>query len=167
MTLTLAALHPFLVHFAVAFAMASAAFDVADFFLPRKTLAQTGFILMLLALPFLLLAVLSGNLAEPFVRTRELERTLHQHETYANLAVWTFCAAALWRVFMVLKKQYAGLRRVAYIFVITFAAVSVFLTAKKGGGIRHHGYTTPDRIIAVSTFLPQRVREAEIYFRNP
>jgi uncharacterized membrane protein len=147
MTAALASSHPFLVHFAVALAMTSALFDVLDFFLHKKILAQTGFVLMLCALPFLVLAALTGNLAEPFVRTRELARTLHQHEIYANLAVWTWCAGGLWRIFMVLKKQYAGLRRVAYVFVITLAAVSVFLAAKKGGSIRHHAYEVVNKDI--------------------
>ena len=59
MTDTLAGWHPFIVHFAVAFAIGSAAFDVLDFFFQRKRFEETGFNLLLVALPFLLLAVLS------------------------------------------------------------------------------------------------------------
>ena len=151
MTAALASYHPFIVHFAVAFAMASAVFDALDFFFHKKLFEQTGFVLMLCALPFLVLAALTGNLAEPFVRTRELARVLHQHETYANLAVWTWCAGGVWRIFMVLKKQYTGLRRVAYIFIVTLAAVSVFLAAKKGGSIRHHGYDVINRDISTNS----------------
>jgi uncharacterized membrane protein len=143
MTETIASWHPFIVHFAVAFGIGSAAFDVLDFFLHRRRLEETGFALMLAALPFLLLAVLSGNLAEPFARAVSPAAHLQNHISYANIAVWVFSAAAIWRLFLHFKHRYTGTRKVAYIFVITFAAVSVYLAALHGGRIRH----TPDRFI--------------------
>jgi uncharacterized membrane protein len=141
MTETIASWHPFLVHFAVAFSIGSAAFDVLDFFLPRRRLEETGLTLMLAALPFLLLAVLSGNLAEPFARAVRPAAHLQHHMSYANIAVWVFSAAAMWRMFLHFKQRYSGKRKIAYIFVITFAAVSVYLAALHGGRIRH----TPER----------------------
>jgi uncharacterized membrane protein len=147
MTETIASWHPFLVHFAVAFAIGSAVFDILDFFLQRRRLEETGFTLMIAALPFLLLAVLSGNLAEPYARAVKPAAHLQNHISYASIAVWIFFAAAMWRIFLHFKRQYTGKRKVAYVFIITFAAVSVYLAALHGGRIRH----TPERFI-----LPDR-----------
>ena len=141
MTDIIASWHPFIVHFAIAFSIGSAIFDILDFFLHRRKFEETGFILMLAALPFLLLAVLSGNLAEPFARDLIPAAHLHNHMSYANIAVWVFTVAAVWRVFLHFKKRYTGLRKIAYVFIVTFAAVSVYLAAMHGGRIRH----SPDR----------------------
>ena len=136
---TLASWHPFIVHFAVAFAIGSAFFDILDFFLGRRRFEDTGFLLMIAALPFLLLAVFTGNLAETYGQGLENAATaLENHMRYANIAVWLFSATAFWRLFMHFRKQFHGGRKIAYIFIITAAAMSVYLAALHGGRIRHH-----------------------------
>lgn len=135
----LASWHPFIVHFAVAFAMGSAFFDILEFLFARRRFEETGFLLMITALPFLLLAVFTGNLAEGLITGIDTSAVaLENHMRYANIAVWAFSATAFWRLFMVLKKQYHGARKVVYIFIITAAAMSVYLAALHGGRIRHH-----------------------------
>ena len=135
----LASWHPFIVHFAVAFAIGSAFFDILEFFSGRSRFEETGFLLAIAALPFLLLAVFTGNLAETHITGIDTSAVaLENHMRYANIAVWAFCATALWRLFMVLKKQYHGRRKILYIFIVTAAAMSVYLTALHGGRIRHH-----------------------------
>lgn len=138
MSETLASWHPIIVHFAVAFAIGSAAFDVLDFLFHRKRFEDTGFHLLLVGLPFLLFAVLTGNLAEAGIPDGTVEAAaLERHMTYANIAVWLFSGVGLWRVFLQVRKQYHGGKKVVYIFVVTAAAVSVYLTALHGGNIRH------------------------------
>ena len=130
--------HPFIVHFAVAFTIGSAAFDILDFFLVKKRFEQTGFTLMITALPFLLLAVFTGNLAESHAPgLAQAATALENHMRYANIAVWIFCGAGFWRLFMHFKGQYSAGRKIAYIFIITAAAASVYLAAMHGGKIRH------------------------------
>ena len=135
---TIASWHPFIVHFAVAFAMGSAAFDILDFFLHRPSFERTGFHLLVAALPFLLLAVLSGNLAETYAEglaAAALE--LDTHMTYANIAVWLFTAVGFWRIFMHVRKEFTDMRKIVYVFLITAAAMSVYLAALHGGSIIH------------------------------
>lgn len=135
---TFASFHPFIVHFAVAFSIGSAVFDILDFFSQRKRFEDTGFLLMITALPFLLLAVFTGNLASTHASGLEHAATvLENHMRYANIAVWVFFGAGCWRLFLHFKKRYGGTRKIAYIFVITAAAMSVYLTALHGGRIRH------------------------------
>lgn len=141
---TLATWHPFIVHFAVAFSIGSAAFDVIDFFYPRRRFEETGLMLMFAALPFLLMAVFTGNLAETYnAGLAHAAVALHNHITYANIAVWVFSAAGLWRIFLHFKKQYSGGRKIVYVFIITAAAMSVYLAALHGGSIRHHLLSGP------------------------
>jgi uncharacterized membrane protein len=140
MTETIASWHPFIVHFAVALTITSAAFDVLDFFLQKPSFERSGFHLMIAAIPFLLMAVLSGNLAEGFVRDIAPPHVLDTHITYANIAIWVFSAAALWRIFLVLKRQYTGKKKIAYVFIVTAAAMSVFLAAQNGGKIVHRPF---------------------------
>ncbi|MBR9977012.1 MAG: hypothetical protein KFH87_02905 [Bacteroidetes bacterium] len=135
---TLASWHHFIVHFSVAFTIGSAGFDIIDFFFPRKRFEETGFLLMVTAIPFLLLAVLTGNLAASHAPGLEQAAiALEHHIRYANIAVWIFCAAGLWRVFLHFKRRYNGKNKVMYMFVIATAAASVYLAALHGGSIRH------------------------------
>jgi uncharacterized membrane protein len=136
----IAALHPFIVHFAVAFTLASALLDGVDLSMRRAHFERTSFHLAVIALPFLIAAVLTGNLASQFITETRARQALDAHETFANIAVWLFCAAAVWRIFLQLKKEFFGGRKLAYTLAILLAATAVFLAARQGGTIRHRPY---------------------------
>lgn len=140
---SLAALHPFLVHFAVAFTLAGAALDCASFFQRLERVASAGPVLIGLAAPFLLAAALTGNLAEGLARPDLAGPTLDAHVTAANSAVWIFFAAALFRLDLALRKRFTGFRRVIYCVLMVAAAVAVFIAAREGGRLRHRGYNAP------------------------
>lgn len=129
--------HPFIVHFAVAFALASVLFDLLGLLFRRKQLAAAAAPLAYLALPFLILAVLSGNLALQSLHRPEAAHILDQHQTYANIGMWLFCIAALWRAFLAAKKQFGGGRKFMYLIVAAAAAVSIFFAAQRGGKVFH------------------------------
>ena len=155
---TIASWHPFIVHFAVAFTIGSAAFDIIDFFYPRRRFEETGLLLVFAALPFLLLAVLTGNLAETHATGLEdAAIALENHVRYANLAVWIFSAAGLWRLFLHFKKQYHGGKKVVYIFIVTAAAMSVYLAALHGGKIRHRNMVLPSDLLRSEAVMPNPI----------
>lgn len=159
---TIASWHPFIVHFAVAFVIGSALFDILDFFLNRRRFEETGFMLMIVALPFLLLAVISGNLAEPFARVDVKPVHLENHIAYANITVWVFTAAALWRIFIHFKRRYVGKQKVIYIFIVTLAAVSAYLAALHGGRIRH----SPERFEIHGTDTNKKTVDQILYSQH-
>ncbi len=130
--------HPLIVHFAVALTISSVFFDVLDFLFHKKEFETTGFMLITFSIPFLLSAVLSGNLAYQFLNDPNSRVIADQHQTYANIGMWLFSGAFIWRVFMILKKQYAGMKKIIYLFVVAAAAISIFLAAQKGATIFHH-----------------------------
>lgn len=150
---TLASWHPFIVHFAVAFPIGSAAFDILDFFRPRPRFEETGFLLMLTAMPFLLMAVFTGNLAESHAPGLENAAAfIENHMRYANIAVWVFFGAGIWRLFLHLKRQYSGMKKIIYVFIVTAAAMSVYLAAMHGGKIRHH--LPPNSTVSITQSVP-------------
>ncbi|MBN1448554.1 MAG: hypothetical protein JXA28_11535 [Bacteroidetes bacterium] len=154
----LASWHPFIVHFAVAFSIGSASFDIIDFFLPRKRFEETGFLLMIAALPFLLLGVLTGNLAGTYNAGLEhAAASLENHLRYANIGVWVFTAAGLWRLFLRFKHEYKGGKKVAYIFIVTAAAMSVYLAALHGGKIRHQDMVLPSDLLRSDAVMPNPI----------
>jgi uncharacterized membrane protein len=143
MSALLASLHPFLVHFAVAFVLGGAVLDAAGLLRPHELLERTGRLLLLLAVPFVLAAVITGNLAEGFARPGVSGPLLDAHITAANITAWTFFGAIAWRTFLTLRRSLSGMRRIAYVCVIAIVSISVFVTARDGGRLRHHGYGAP------------------------
>ncbi len=137
MTALLGENHPFIVHFAVALTLASVLFDLLALLFRRKQLESTAFSLLFLSLPFLILAVLSGNLAFQSLHRPDAAHLLDQHQTYANIGMWLFCIAAVWRVFLSAKRQFGGGRRFIYLVIAAAAAVSIFSAAQKGGKVFH------------------------------
>ena len=157
MSETVALWHPFIVHFAVSLTMVSALLDIIGFVLRSDRFDASSFLLATLAIPALLAAVLSGNLASGFIHDAGQRAIVDGHETYANIAVWVFCGAAFWRSFLQVKKQFTGPRRIAYVFLIALAAMSVFLAARKGGSLRHTGYSSaaPEACAYPSSAFPR------------
>jgi uncharacterized membrane protein len=166
MSESIALWHPFIVHFAVALTMTSALLDIAGFLFRNDRFDGASFLLMVLAIPALLAAVLSGNLASTFIRESRQLGILEQHETYANIAVWVFCGAGFWRVFLQIKKRYHGIRKVVYVFIVTLAAASVFLAARKGGSMRHTGYRAQTPVASVRAAARPVARRPATAFRT-
>ena len=133
----IASTHPFVVHFAVALTIMSALFDLASLFIRRQHLATTGFSLAVTAVPFLLLAVLSGNLAEIYLSPELASTHLEEHKLFANITVWSFTALALWRAWLAAKKRYAGWQKILYVALVLAAGAATFYTAERGGAIFH------------------------------
>lgn len=157
MSETVALWHPFIVHFAVSLTLVSALLDITGFVLRSDRFDASSFLLAILAIPALLAAVLSGNLASSFIHEARQLALVDAHETYANIAVWVFCGAAFWRSFLHVKRRFTGARRIAYVFLVALAAMSVFLTARKGGSIRHTGYSgaAPAASVRPSSAFPR------------
>lgn len=132
----LAAQHPFVVHFAVALSIITALFDLLSLY-RRATFEPVSFALIIVSLPFLISAVLTGNLAQQYLQRPEAREIVEQHESLATAGMWIFTAASVLRVFLVLKKKYHGWKRIIYLLGIVAGAVLIFLAARKGGTVFH------------------------------
>ncbi len=133
----LASWHPFVVHFAVALTLTSFLFDLAGATTRFRQFATTGFHLMIAAVPFLLLAVLTGNLAEGMLRATEDRMLIEKHLTLMNAAVWGFMAIAAWRVYATLKKTFTRASMLFYLAVLFLVCTAIFIGAQRGAALSH------------------------------
>lgn len=137
MTEILAEGHPFVVHFAVALGMTSVLFDILSLLRRGERLEATGFSLALLALPFLVAAVLTGNLAQQSLHDPALTPFVDDHRGWANAAMWLFSAATISRVSLMLKRRFDSWRKAVFLATALLAAMLIFVAAMKGGEIFH------------------------------
>jgi len=133
----LASWHPFVVHFAVALTFTSFLFDLAGATTRFRQFATTGFHLMITAVPFLLLAVFTGNLAEGIHRATENGVLLDQHLTLMNAAVWGFMTVAAWRMYATLNKKFTRTSMLFYLVVLFLVCIAIFIGAMKGAALSH------------------------------
>jgi uncharacterized membrane protein len=133
----LANAHPFIVHFAVALSMLTGLFELLSYAFLKDHLRATALSLAITAVPFLLLAVLTGNLAEAYLPDPLRSPNLETHKMLANITVWTFTAVVFWYVYMRTKKTISHWLRYLYLILILAIAVVSFFAAQYGGNIRH------------------------------
>ncbi len=137
MIAVLASWHPFIVHFAVALTFSSFLFDLAGTTTRFKQFTTTGFHLMVAAVPFLLLSVFTGNLAEGMFLEAKDQALIDQHLTLMNAAVWGFMAIASWRIYATLKKTFTRTSMSFYLAMLFLVCVAVFIGATKGAALSH------------------------------
>lgn len=143
----LAQSHPFLVHFAVALSITSTGFDLAHLLRPRDMLEHCARLLGVVALPFLVLAAVSGNAAGSGISDPQIRNLLDAHETWANVAIWTFTVSVLGRLWMRIRKNTARKLVLGLVGLSLVASVAVFFAAKAGGEVaRERGRSEVERV---------------------
>ncbi|NOY07155.1 MAG: hypothetical protein GXO82_11105 [Chlorobi bacterium] len=133
----LASWHPVVVHFAVALTVTSFFFDLTGATTRFTQFATTGFHLMVTAVPFLLLAVITGNLAEGMFPSTEARTLIDQHLTLMNAAVWGFMAIAAWRIYATANRKFTRASMFFYLAVLFLVCVAVFIGALEGAALCH------------------------------
>ncbi len=133
----LAHAHPYVVHFAVVLPVVAAFFELASVVFKRESFSSTSLYLTILAIPFLVTAVLTGNLAGTYLEAPLKTGIAGNHETFANITVWLVVTLSFGRVFYTVKKKFSGGLRLLYLVLALAAAFFTIYTAKLGGEIRH------------------------------
>lgn len=133
----LAAEHAFIVHFALALSVVSSALALLHALARKEYLEHASFVVMIAALPFLLAAVFTGNIASQLLLLTEKRELVGQHETLASLGVWLFFGASVWKIYFSLQKKFIGIYRWIFLVAILFASIVIVLAARKGALIGH------------------------------
>lgn len=133
----LAGAHPFIVHFAVSLTILSALFECASLFTGKFHVDSTALTLAVAAVPFLLLAVLTGNLAESVLPAALKTSVVQTHKMLANITVWSFTALIFGRVYLGVTKRFTKKLHTLYVVLLLAAATVAFFTAERGGEIYH------------------------------
>ncbi len=148
----LAAQHPFIVHFAVSISIIAALFDLLSLY-RREKFGPVSFALIIVSSPFLISAVLTGNLAQQFLQRPEARAIVEQHESLATAGMWILTAASVLRIFLVVKKNFMGWKRIAYLLGIVAGAVLIFIAARKGGTIFHADHMLKHSLFPASNLV--------------
>jgi len=133
----IAHIHPFVVHFAVAFTLSSILFEFLFLLLKKEHFAKTAFTLAIVAVPFMLLALLTGSFSEEYYETSREIPLLETHETFGYIAAYAVTGLVLLRILLVVKKRYNATLRVVYLVLMLAIGACTFYTAEEGGQIRH------------------------------
>lgn len=136
----LAQLHPKIIHFPIAFFILYFLFESSGIILKKEFLLKSAFIILILAIIFSILAVLTGNQAYEIVKQRQTDAALYkdvinQHELFATITLWYFFALMFLRIYFVVKKKFIG--KVQYLFIVIglIGSLLIFLTGSYGGDL--------------------------------
>jgi len=145
----LASLHPKMVHFPIALLLTYSLLEVIGIIIKKESFTKAASIVLVLGLVGALAAVLTGNQADEVAETLFDKNVniplgkISAHETYATYTLWYFAALFFLRIFLILKKKFAG--KIQYIFILLalIGSTLVFLTGLKGGELVYkHGVGT-------------------------
>lgn len=134
----LASLHPLVVHFPIVCFILFFFFELGGIFLKKEFLTKAAFILLVTAIMFSLLAVLSGNQAHTVFSASAADASVfnHQievHQQYATYTLFYFTALLFLRIFLTVKKSFHGIRLWFYIMLSFIGCLLIYLTSHFGG----------------------------------
>jgi uncharacterized membrane protein len=136
----LAELHPQIIHFPIAFFILYFLFETSGILFKKEFLLKSALIILILAIIFSVLAVLTGNQAHQFVKQRQAESVFYndiidKHELYATITLWYFFTVLVLRVYLTVKKKFAG--KTMYLFIVLglIGSILIFLTGSYGGDL--------------------------------
>jgi uncharacterized membrane protein len=134
----LASLHPLVVHFPIVCYILFFFFELAGVILKKDFLTKTALILLVTAILFSLLAVLSGNQAHTLFSNSGEDASVfnHQievHQQYATYTLFYFAALLFLRIFLIVKKFFFGIRLWLFLLLALIGCFLIYLTSHFGG----------------------------------
>lgn len=136
----LAQLHPKIIHFPIALFILYFLFETSGVLLKKEFLIKSALIVLILAILFSVLSVLTGNQAYEIVKQRQTDAALYkdlieQHELFATITLWYFFAVLFLRIYFLVKKEFVG--KIQYLFIVLglIGSLLIFLTGTYGGDL--------------------------------
>ncbi len=142
-------LHPRIVHFPVALFITYFLFEAAGIFFKKDFLNKSAYLLLILAVLFSVIAVLTGNQANELLKekvpeaAKKINALINQHENFATFTLWYYFGVLILRTYLIVKRKFNG--DIKYLIIIFGAGgcVLIYLTALYGGDLVYfHGVGT-------------------------
>ena len=141
-------LHPMIVHFPITLFYLTALFEGLYFAFRQDWLARAGYMLLTLSMAAGVAAGIAGAISETYVLSHISRASLHilsTHKNFAELSVFTFGVAWLWRTLLALRHRLPkGFAAVVYYLVILLGVALISYTGFLGGSLVYdHGVGVP------------------------
>ena len=141
-------LHPMIVHFPITLFYLTALFEGLYFAFRQDWLARAGYMLLTLSMAAGVAAGIAGAISESYVVSHISPSSLHilsTHKNFAELSVFTFGVAWLWRTLLALRHRLPqGFAAVVYYLVILLGVALISYTGFLGGSLVYdHGVGVP------------------------
>jgi uncharacterized membrane protein len=136
----LAELHPKIIHFPIAFFILYSLFESSGIILKKEFLLKSALIILILAIIFSVLAVLTGNQAYEILKERQTDTALYkdiisQHELFATITLWYFIGVMFLRIYFVVKKKFVGKNQYLFIVLGLIGSLLIIITGSYGGDL--------------------------------
>jgi uncharacterized membrane protein len=145
----LAAFHPKVIHFPIAFLMGYFLIELLGIVFKKEFLSKTAHLLLFLGVLGALAAVLTGHQAEEAFEywNKQSAALLEEHEMYANLTLWYFTGLLILRTFVAFRKKFIGIVQYVILVLALVGIYFVFQTGEHGGKmVFDHGVGTQYKI---------------------
>lgn len=136
----LAQLHPRIIHFPIALFILYFLFETSGVLLKKEFLIKSALIVLILAIFFSVLSVLTGNQAYEIVKQRQTDAALYkdlieQHELFATITLWYFFFVMFLRIYFLVKRKFVGKLNYLFILLGLIGSILIFLTGSYGGDL--------------------------------
>ena len=137
-------IHPLIVHFPIVCLILAAIFDWVGRIPSYSDATRTGFILLLIGAVSTTPAAYTGEAAGEIAQSIPgIQNDLSDHQDASTFTLWSAILLGIARIHLVVRKQYAGGRRLAHTIVLTVCAGLVIWSAFTGGRlVQTHGAGT-------------------------
>ncbi|HEY9857243.1 MAG TPA: DUF2231 domain-containing protein [Stenomitos sp.] len=132
--MTLASLHPLVVHFPIALLISALAFDLVGVLWKREAFTSAGFYAQVLGALGAIASVITGNQAEEAVEDlKGLAETLETHERLGQISMWATLLAVIVRGYLIRRAPLGPRLRAAMLVVSLALALLVAASGFYGG----------------------------------
>ena len=135
----LSQLHPKVVHFPIALLVIYALLETIGVLFKKDFFSKSAHLILFIGILGAIAAVLTGNSAVDTVQ--QLNKTkiiipieaISEHMDYANFTLWYFAGLLVLRTFVVLKKNFSGSIKYAFVILSLIGVFLVYKTSEFGG----------------------------------
>lgn len=127
-------LHPMIIHFPIALLIIGFLSDLLGLITKKNFFTQSGFYLLLLGTIGVVAAYISGDAtSDGITEAGALKQSLETHEEAAAIAVWVVSITAIFRLVLVLFKDYRGILRMLSLTLFLVSVLAIGRTGYYGG----------------------------------